>query len=405
MSFEKIVEELLKLLEETNEITLNNVDLIGKQIEFEILPGMVNQISAAQLQALQQLAIAQPEVKQGKITISEWIDTKFPEIINENVGKIEEITFKRRNGKEVKIGGEVVPPYLTFFDKKNPNRPVVALDVFDYWRSFPKPIKDIYIDVGEDPVKWGLKAEKFGADLLTFHTLATDPLIMNRSEKEDGKIYEEMLQQIKLPIIIGGSGNKKKDPIVYNELGRIAYEDGSRTMLSSADAETWEEVIPIANKYDHNVLLWTQLDINNQIKLNKDCLDKGLKRDRIVMDPTCATLGYGLEYSYSIYQRMRISGLMGDQYLAFPMSGGTTNAWGAREAWMSTKNAPQWGDQMKRGPLWEVTTALALSLCGLDLAMMFHPLAAQTFKNIVIDFFTEAKKMMTPIEEWVTMKI
>ncbi|MHA1340827.1 MAG: CO dehydrogenase/acetyl-CoA synthase subunit delta [Promethearchaeota archaeon] len=405
MSFEKIAEELMKLLEETDELTLNNVDLVGKQIEFHILPQMVSMASASQMKMLQQFASSQAEVQQGKLTAAEWIETKFPEIINENTGKIEEITFKRRNGKEVKIGGETVPPYLTFFGKKNPNRPIVALDVFDYWRSFPKPIKVIYKDVGKDPVKWAQKAEKFGADLLTFHTLATDPLIMDRPAKEDGKIYEEMLQQTKVPIIIGGSGNKKKDPIVYKELGRIAHEDGTRSMLSSADAETWEEVIPIANKYDQNVLLWTQLDINNQVKLNKDCLEKGLKRDRIVMDPTCATLGYGLEYSYSIYQRMRISGLMGDEYLAFPMSGGTTNAWGAREAWMSTKKAPQWGDQFKRGPLWEVTTALALSLCGLDLAMMFHPLAAQTFKNIAIDFFTEAKKSMPTIEEWVTMKI
>jgi acetyl-CoA decarbonylase/synthase complex subunit delta len=58
-------------------------------------------------------------------------------------------------------------------------------------------------------------------------------------------------------------------------------------------------------------------------------------------------------YSYSIYQRMRISGLMGDENLAFPISGGTTNAWGAREAWMSTAKAPQWGDIFKRGPLWK----------------------------------------------------
>ncbi|MBD3353187.1 MAG: acetyl-CoA synthase subunit delta, partial [Candidatus Lokiarchaeota archaeon] len=167
--------------------------------------------------------------------------------------------------------------------------------------------------------------------------------------------------------------------------------------------ETWEEVIPLGKKYDQNVLLWTQLDINDQIKLNKDVLGTGFPRDHIVMDPTCATLGYGLEYSYSMYQRMRIAGLLGDPNLSFPMSAGTTNAWGAREAWMSTKKAPQWGDQMKRGPLWECTTALSMSMMGLDIAMMFHPLAAQTFKNICIDFFVEAKKEIPPIEEWVTM--
>lgn len=405
MSFEKIAEKLMKLLETTDEITLHNVDLVGKELEFQILPSIAQQAATSGYQFLQQYATTQPAVMQGKMTVAEWIETKFPEVKSETTGKIEEVTFSRKNGTKVVIGGEVVPPYLTIFEKKNPNRPVVTLDVFDYWRSFPKPIKQIYEDVGNDPVAWGKKAEKFGADMLTFHTLATDPGIMDRPAKEDGKIYQNMLQQIKIPIIIGGSGNKKKDPIVYEELGRIAHEDGSVTMLSSADADTWEQVIPIAKKYNQNVLLWTQLDINNQIKLNKDVLSTGFPRNKIVLDPTCATLGYGLEYSYSIYQRMRISGLMGDENLAFPISGGTTNAWGAREAWMSTAKAPQWGDIFKRGPLWEVTTALALSMVGLDVAMMFHPLAAQTFKNIAMDFFTEAKKTVIPIEEWVTMKI
>jgi CO dehydrogenase/acetyl-CoA synthase delta subunit len=45
-----------------------------------------------------------------------------------------------------------------------------------------------------------------------------------------------------------------------------------------------------------------------------------------------------------------------------------------------------------------------LALCGLDYAMMFHPLAAQTFKSIAKDFFAETKKVIPPIEEWVTMK-
>ncbi|MCP4762506.1 MAG: CO dehydrogenase/acetyl-CoA synthase subunit delta, partial [archaeon] len=330
-------------------------------------------------------------------------ETKFPEVLSDNTGKIEEITFSRKGGKKVVVGGEIVPPYLTIFGKKNPHRPVVTLDVFDMKRQFAKPIKQMYKDVYEDTTAWAKLAEKFGADMLTFHCLATDPLIEDRPVKEDGKRYEDMLQAVKIPIIIGGSGNKKKDPVLYEELGRIAQDD--RSMLSSADAETFEEVIPIAKKYDHNVLAWTQLDINNAVKLNKDILEMGLARDHLIMDPTCATLGYGLEYSFSIYQRMRISGLLGDENLAFPISGGTTNAWGAREAWMSTKKAPQWGDVFKRGPLWEVTTALCLSVVGLDVAMMFHPLAAQTFKNICKDFFVETKKVVPPIEEWVTMKV
>lgn len=66
--------------------------------------------------------------------------------------------------------------------------------------------------------------------------------------------------------------------------------EGDRLMLSAADKATWEEVIPVAVKYGHNCLLWTSLDLNNQIKMNKDAVELGLPRDHIVMDPTCATI-------------------------------------------------------------------------------------------------------------------
>ncbi|MBY8990966.1 MAG: hypothetical protein KGD58_09450 [Candidatus Lokiarchaeota archaeon] len=148
----------------------------------------------------------------------------------------------------------------------------------------------------------------------------------------------------------------------------------------------------MAVKYDHNCLLWTSLDLNNQIKMNKDALELGLPPNRIVMDPTCATLGYGLEYSFSIYQRMRIAGLLGETDLAYPISGGTTNAWGAREAWMSEKQAPEWGLRQYRGPIWEILNALSLSLVGLDLAMMFHPVAAKHMKEITQQFFADIPK-------------
>jgi len=399
MSFEKIAEKLMKLLENTEEIRLDKFELIGDKLEFEILPGIAMGAAVGAGQMIKGLAAGQ------KMGPAEWIETKFPKLTDPNTGKIEEVTFKRAKGTTVTIGGEVTAPYLNMFGKKNPHRPVVSLDVFDMKRSFPKPIKMVYEDVYEKTAEWGKRAEKFGADMLVFHCLATDPGLEDRPVKDDGKIYEEMLQQTKIPIIIGGSGNKKKDPMLYDELGRIAHEGNDVSMFSSADAETFEEVIPLALKYEQNVLNWTQLDINNCVKLNKDVLEMGFPRNRIVNDPTTATLGYGLEYSYSIYQRIRISGLLGDENLSFPMSGGTTNAWGAREAWMSTNKAPQWGDIFRRGPLWECTTALALSVCGLDLAMMFHPLAAQTYKSIVLDFFAETKKVLPPVEDWVTMKL
>ena len=89
---------------------------------------------------------------------------------------------------------------------------------------------------------------------------------------------------------------------------------------------------------------------------------------------------------------MRIAGLLGETDLAYPISGGTTNAWGAREAWMSEKIAPEWGLRQYRGPMWEIINALSLSIVGLDLAMMFNPISASHFRDITIQFFAEIPK-------------
>ncbi|MBY8986828.1 MAG: CO dehydrogenase/acetyl-CoA synthase subunit delta, partial [Candidatus Lokiarchaeota archaeon] len=219
------------------------------------------------------------------------------------------------------------------------------------------------------------------------------------------KYLEDILQAVDVPVIIGCSGNKEKDVELFK--ATAAATESEVLMLSAADKATWDEVIPLAVKYDHNCLLWTSLDLNNQIKMNKDALELGLPRNRIVMDPTCATLGYGVEYSFSIYQRMRIAGLLGETDLAYPISGGTTNAWGAREAWMSEKQAPQWGKREYRGPIWEIINALTLTLVGLDLAMMFHPVAAKHVKDITRQFFAEIPKHLEAkgYYDWVSARI
>ena len=114
-----------------------------------------------------------------------------------------------------------------------------------------------------------------------------------------------------------------------------------------------------------------------------------------------------MEYSFSIYQRMRIAGLLGETDLAYPISGGTTNAWGAREAWMSEKIAPEWGLRQYRGPMWEIINALALCTVGIDLCMMFHPRSASAIKEITKQFFAEIPKHLEDrgYYDWVSARI
>ncbi len=367
-------------MKDTEEIELQDVDLFAEYLEFQMLPSIVQAAAQAVL----------PGVP-GK---AEWTPAKFS-LDLEFPGKIETIEFVRSKGKKVTIGGEVVPPFYNFLglSKRNPNPPLVTYDVFDMGAKMmlPKPIKQEYGDVLANPAQWAKFAvDKFGAECITFHSLEIDPGMGNAPVKQSVKYLEEILQAVDVPVIIGCSGNKQKDKELFEATAPIT--ESEVLMLSAADKATWEEVIPLAVKYDHNCLLWTSLDMNNQIKMNKDALELGLPRNRIVMDPTCATLGYGMEYSFSIYQRMRVAGLLGETDLAYPISGGTTNAWGAREAWMSEKQAPEWGLRQYRGPIWEVINALSLSLVGLDLAMMFSGTAARHVREITQQFFAEIPK-------------
>ncbi len=394
MAFDEISKKLAQLMKETEEIELKDVDLFAEYLEFQMLPGIIQSAAQAVLPGI------------GK---AEWTPTKFS-LDLEFPGQIETVEFIRSNGKKAVIGGEKVPPFYNFLglDKRNPNPPLVTYDVFDMGSKMmlPKPIKQEYEAVLGDPAEWAKFAvDKFGAESITFHSLEIDPGMGDAPVSQSVKYLEDILQAVDVPVIIGCSGNKEKDVELFKKTAEVA--ESEVLMLSAADKATWEEVIPLAVKYDHNCLLWTSLDLNNQIKMNKDALELGLPRNRIVMDPTCATLGYGMEYSFSIYQRMRIAGLLGETDLAYPISGGTTNAWGAREAWMSEKKAPQWGLRKYRGPIWEIINALSLTIVGLDLAMMFHPVAAKHVKDLTKQFFAEIPKHLEDkgYYDWVSARI
>lgn len=284
----------------------------------------------------------------------------------------------------VTLGGEKTMPY--FYDAEMPNANRVTMDVFDMPVGLAKSVRTNYEDVLDDPAAWAKKAvREFGADMITVHLVSTDPSIKDTPAKEAAKTVEDILQAVDVPIVIGGSGNPGKDPEVLEKAAEAA--EGERVLLASANLNMdYKRIGEAAKKYGHVILSWTQMDINAQKELNRKLFRQcGIDRDSLVMDPTTAALGYGLDYAYSNMERIRLSGLSGDGELAFPLSSGTTNAWGAREAWMINspiKEDSSWGDREYRGPIWEIITGMTLALAGNDLFMMMHPRAVQFLKEI-----------------------
>lgn len=373
------------------ELVLENVTIELDELRLALRP-MVQQIAKA---------AARPALEMPK----SLIPASFTPPLGEYTQVIQEITLGAKKGqggtrsKTVTIGGHTAPAW-DLFQAPPKHPPIIAADVFDMPISLAKMVKMHYKEVLDDPAEWAkLVVDKFGADVVTLHLISTDRQLGDTSPKDAAKTIEEVLQAVKVPILIGSAGDPEKDGPVLAKAAEVC--EGERTLLCSATVDVYEEIAEAAKKHDQVVLSWTSIDINQQKELNRR-LFEWLTPEQIVIDPTTAALGYGLEYAFTIMQRMRLAGLLGDEELRFPISSGTTNAWAAREAWM---NNPELGPRELRGPIWESVTALALLLAGNDLFMMMHPAAIKTVHDLV-DWMRERQSIKPEdYPDWTTLSI
>jgi len=389
----KIPPEILNLLAGNDELELEDVEMIIDELQFIYKPGV--------MPAIKTMAAAT-----GKPT--SLLSAPFSLPVQKYPGLIAEVTLGATKsqggtrGKSITIGGEKSPAFYTF---ENPtiNSPIISLDVFDSKVPIPKAVKTNFNDAIEDPVSWAKYAvDKFGANMITLHLVSIDPLNPKPSTPaEAAKTVENVLQAVDVPIVVGGCGDPKKDLKVFEKVTAVA--EGERLLISTVTLDMdIEKSANLIKKHGHVALAFSPMDLNQARELNRRLLEF-LPKEQIIMDTTTAALGYGLDYAYTIMERARLAGLMGDPELQQPMSSGTTNAWAAREAWQTMD--PQWGDKALRGPLWETVTGLTLLLAGVDLFMMLHPAAVRTLRNTVNRLTEKPGSVDLPkIANWVTAK-
>jgi acetyl-CoA decarbonylase/synthase complex subunit delta len=387
-----------KLLDMSGEIRLEDVDLEIGNLRIE-LPQPAATV-------LRQKTVT-PPTKKGSWQLTELSFT--PPVI-EYPGQIVEVQLGATKsqggtrGKSIVIGGEKCPPLYTL-EKPPPHAPVVACDIFDMEIPLPKAIKTHIGDAAQDPAAWAKHCvDKFGAEMLTLNLTSTDPSKKNTSASEAAKTVEQVLQAVDVPLAIGGCGDPVKDLAVFEKVTEMAA--GERLLISSVspymDVEKTAETI---RKHGHVALALTGMDIGEARELNRR-LYRILPREQIVMDTSTAALGYGLEFTFTVMQRVRLGALMGDDELQHPMSSGTTNAWFAKEAWK--KMAAKWEPRELRGPMWETITALTGLLAGVDYFMMMHPIAIKTVKDVIQRLMSKEARISAELEDpsdWVTMKI
>ncbi|MHA1629963.1 MAG: hypothetical protein ACTSXO_04590 [Candidatus Heimdallarchaeota archaeon] len=196
-------------------------------------------------------------------------------------------------------------------------------------------------------------------------------------EQQASRLLEPLLDSCPLPLIFTGPGETAKNRAIIELCSELAAE--RNVVLCSATLEDYKTIAATALVYQHTVVAESPIDINIAKQLSILLTEFGLPFEKILIDPLVAALGYGLEYSFSVMERIRLQGLLGDAFLALPFIGFAFNAWRTREA---TTDYPAWGLLEERGVLWEVTTAAALNAAGADLLIFQHPKSIALFREI-----------------------
>lgn len=281
----------------------------------------------------------------------------------------------------ITVGGESTLPYL-HFEGEMPHRPVVALEISDMVPGWHPCFGQYYDDVFADAAAWAKKCvDDYGADLIQIRLQSADPDLQDRSPEECAATVKEVLAAVGVPIIVVGCGKSEKDNLVYPVVAEAAA--GENLLLGVAELDNYKAITSACMANHHNIIAQSPIDINICKQLNILIVEMSTAMaNRIIIDPTIAALGYGIEYTYSIMERARNGALQGDRMLAMPMIGNVGyEVWRAKEANTPVEDAPGWGEQAERAILWEATTAMAYLQSGMDILVMRHPRAAALVKQ------------------------
>ena len=285
-------------------------------------------------------------------------------------------------GSTVTVGGESGIPFLSF-DGQTPHPPAMALDVLDKQPTdWPAPLEEVYGDVWSDPAAWAVKVKQLGADLVNLRLVSTHPEEGDRSPEEAAETVKAVLAAVDLPLIIWGCDVPDKDQKVMPKVAEAAQ--GEVCLLGAVTETDYRTLTAAAQAYGHKLIALSPCDINKSKQVNILVSDMGYPLKDIVIYPSTAALGYGMEYIYSILERGRLAGLSGDILMAQPVILDVGyEAWRAKEARSGAEAAEIWGPAAQRGPAWEAVTATDLLQGGADLLLLRHPKAMEAVRNTV----------------------
>ena len=300
-------------------------------------------------------------------------------------GKIKEIEVGKGD-KAVTLGGEDSYPFY-LFEGKMPHPPKIAFEVYDSKpEGWPEAVVKPFQDVIESPVDWAKKCiNEFNAEIICLRLVSTDPNGLNKPASEAVPVVKEVAEAVDVPLIVWGCESVDKDAEVLPQVAEACQ--GKRLILGPATDKNYKKIGAAAIGYDHTVVASTPIDINLAKQLNILLGDLGVSDEKILVDPNIGgcSLGYGIEYTYSVMERARQAALtQQDAKLQFPMIANfATDVWKKKEVSLSQEEDPKLGDQEKRGILFEALTAITLLLAGSDILVMRHPEAVKLVSDVI----------------------
>jgi len=300
-------------------------------------------------------------------------------------GKIKEVTLGEGN-KAVAVGGETSYPFY-LFEGEMPRLPRIAIEVWDCPpEEWAEAALEPFAGVTDNPVAWAKKCiDDYGAEMIALQLISTDPNGLDRGADEAAEVVKKVAEAIDVPLIVWGTGDNDKDTEVLRKVAEICQ--GKSLIIGPVVEGDHKRIGASALAYHHTVISSTPIDINLAKQLNILLGNLGVPDEQLVIDPTVSSIGYGIEYCYSVMERMRMAGLtQQDEKLQFPIICNIAReVWKTKEAKLPTEEDPKLGDVKKRGVLMEAMSAMAVLIAGGDVLIMRHPEAIKLIREMIAE--------------------
>lgn len=278
------------------------------------------------------------------------------------------------------IGGENSLIFMHSETQKTA-KPLIACEILtNIAPNYPQMLKDIWGESIYNPVECVKSAleKNFSALVIRFN-IENCENIDAEIEKSKEQL-KEILKITDLPLFLIGTFRREVDTKLLPELAKTANR---KCTIGAVEEENFRQIAPIIKEYGHNIIARTPIDINLTKQFNILLTDLGFDADKIIIDPNTGGLGYGLDYAYSIIERIKQAALQGDTMLNMPVITFIgEEAWKTKEA--KSNNVPaEWGNLATRALSWESITATSMLVSGANIIVMRHPEAIKYVQNFI----------------------